>query len=141
VEGDRFFADILACTLGLHGHEVAIAHSAREGVRRGQTEHPDVVVAAWTLKGDMHGGEVCRRIHAAWPSAKAIVITGDQECVFEAGQYCDFVESVITKPFHREEIIEAVHQALAGQTVVSTSPPPISSYSEQGNSYHLLNLG
>jgi DNA-binding response OmpR family regulator len=87
VESDRFFADVLACTLGLEGHEVAVCTSARDGVRQGQADPPDVVLAAWRLKGDMHGGEVCRRICMSRPSVKAIVIAGTQECVFEAGEY------------------------------------------------------
>jgi len=140
VEENRFFADVLACTLALDGHRVAVANSAGEGVRRGLANHPDVVVAAWRLKGDMHGGEVCRRIHAVWPSVKAIVITGHQECAFEAGQYCECVAAVLIKPFHRDEILDAVRQALVSEMVFASAHLPIPQFAGQDNSCNLLNV-
>jgi two-component system OmpR family response regulator len=140
VEENPFFADVLACTLALEGHRVATVHSAGEGVSRGLANHPDVVVAAWRLKGDIHGGEVCRRIHAAWPNVKSIVITGHQECEFEAGQYCECVATVLVKPFHREEILEAVRRALVGEMVFASAHLPIPQFAGQDNSRHLLNL-
>jgi CheY-like chemotaxis protein len=141
VEGDQFFADALAFTLELDGHRVAVADSAGEAVRRGVASHPDVVVAAWNLKGTMHGGEVCRRIRAVWPSTKAVVITGVQECAFETGESCECVAAVLSKPFHRDEILDAVRQALVGKVVVGSAPLAIPSFSERSSSYHLLNLG
>ena len=125
VEDDLFFADVLACTLGLDGHEVAVTNSASEGVRCGLATPPDIVVAAWWLKGDMHGGEVCRRIHAAWPSVKAIAITGHPECAFEAGQYCECVESVIMKPFHKSEILDAVRRVLVSEMDFASAHSPV----------------
>jgi two-component system, cell cycle response regulator CpdR len=126
VEDDSFFADVLACTLGLDGHEVAVADSASEGVRRGRANCYDLVVAAWRLKGDMHGGTVCRRIRAAWPSVKALVITGHHECALEAAQYGKCVAAVLIKPFHRNEILEAVRQALVAELVLASPHLPVS---------------
>jgi DNA-binding response OmpR family regulator len=112
VESDPFFADVLACTLGLEEHDVTVAHSAAEGVRLGLAVSPDVVVAAWSLRGDVHGGEVCRRIHAAWPCTGVVIITGRQEFVSQAGEYCGDAAAVLAKPFHREDILRAVRRAL-----------------------------
>lgn len=140
VESDRFFADVLACTLGLDAHEVSVCTSAREGVRQGQTDPPDVVVAAWRLKGDMHGGEVCRRICESTPGVKAIVIAGTQDCASEASEYGNCVEAIIAKPFHRNEILDAVHRVLVGESAYALADSPsFSPFSEKRGSYQLLN--
>lgn len=121
VDDDTFLADILAQMLGLQGYLVLIANGAREGVRIGLGNHPDVVIAAWRLRNDMSGGEVCRRIRIAWPNTKVIFMTGCDESVSQAEEYCERVATVLVKPFHKEEILGAVRQALGGGMVV---PPP-----------------
>ena len=121
VESNPFFADVLACTLGVEEHDVTVAGTAAEGVRLGAAGRPDVVVAAWSLRGDMHGGEVCRRIRAASPGTKAVIITGRDEFVSQAKKYCRCAVAVLAKPFHREDILGAVRKALCSDAAV---PPP-----------------
>ncbi len=121
VESNPFFANVLACTLGLEEYDVTVAGTAAEGVRLGEAGHPDVVVAAWSLRGDVHGGEVCRRIRAASPGTRVVIITGRDEFVFQAKKYCRCAVAVLTKPFHREDILGAVRKALRSNVAV---PPP-----------------
>lgn len=130
VEDDRFFANVLARTLGLDGHEVTVANSACEGVWRGLTHRPDVVVAAWWLKGKMHGGEVCRRIRDVWPYTRNIIVTGHPECVAEAGRYQDCVETVLLKPFHKNDILEAVRRTSVGKMRLAPSHLSVSQFQE-----------
>jgi DNA-binding response OmpR family regulator len=113
VEDDRPFADVLAFAFRLDGHEVFVATTAGEGVRLGWAHSPDVIIADWMLRSDLHGGEVCRRIHAVCPLVKAIIITGRSDIVSQAARYCECVTAVVEKPFHTEEIIQAVNQALS----------------------------
>jgi len=113
VEDDRPFADALACILELEGYEVLTANSAEHGVRLGVENIPDLIIADWMLKSEMHGGEVCRRIHDVRPGAKTIMMTGHQEHIFQAARYCKGVEAVIVKPFHKKEILDAVRLALS----------------------------
>jgi CheY-like chemotaxis protein len=141
VEDDSFLAEALARTLELAGHEVAVASGAAEGVGQGEAYLPDVLVTAWCLKGDVHGGEVCRRIHAACPAVRAIVTTAHQERAFEAAHYSDCVEAVLFKPFHQNEILEAVRRAAAGTADSVSAPSLVSSFSSQGNSCQLLTQG
>jgi two-component system, OmpR family, response regulator len=121
IENNPFFADVLACTLALEKHDVAVANAATEGIRLGLASHPDLVVAAWSLRGDVHGGEVCRRIRAASPGTKAVIITGHSELVSQAREYCRSAVAVLVKPFHRADILAAVRRALRGGAVI----PPI----------------
>ena len=113
VEDDRPFAEALTAMLRLEGHEVLAADNADEGIRLGLVQHPDVVVADWMLKDDLHGGEVCRRIHVACPRAKAIIITGYPTVAAQASRWCACIEAVVEKPFRKEKIIEAINQALS----------------------------
>lgn len=114
VEDDRPFADALAFAFRLEGYEVLEATTADEGVRLGLAFHPDIIIADWMLRSDVHGGEVCRQIYAACPLVKAIIITGCSEIVPQAAGCCPCVTAVVEKPFHTEEIIQAVNRALSG---------------------------
>jgi two-component system, OmpR family, response regulator len=121
VEDDPFFADVLACTLRLEGHETIVANSAGDGLRLGMMVRPDLIIADWLLRNSMNGGEVCRRIRAVWPCVKVIIITGHQELLATTGLYSDLAEAVVAKPFHKEEILGVVRAALNRSTV----PPPV----------------
>jgi len=116
VEDDRSFADVLAFTLRLEGHEVSAAVSADEGIQFGLAHRPDVVIADWMLGNDLHGGEVCRRIQTACPLVKSIIMTGYLDIVSKLGRWSDYGEMVLEKPFHKEEILEAVKRALSCPT-------------------------
>ncbi|MEN6406951.1 MAG: response regulator [Thermoguttaceae bacterium] len=113
VEDDRPFGEALAMTLRRAGHEVAVAVDADEGVQLGLLWRPDVVIADWMLKSSLHGGEVCRRIRAACPTARTIIMTGYLDIVPEVGRWSEYGETIIQKPFHKEDILEAVHKLLA----------------------------
>jgi DNA-binding response OmpR family regulator len=121
VERSLFFADVLACTLGLENYDITVATTAAEGIRLGLACRPEVVVAAWSLQGDIHGGEVCRRIRNGSPRTRAVIITGHNELVSQAKRYCRCVVAVLAKPFHREELLGAVRKALRSNMAL----PPI----------------
>ena len=121
VEDDRPFADALASTLRLEGHEVLAADNADEGIRLGVAQRPDVVIADWMLKNDLHGGEVCRRIRADRPHTKTIIITGYPDAVSaQIGRWRASIEAVVEKPFHKEQIIEAIDRALSSAMETTT---------------------
>jgi DNA-binding response OmpR family regulator len=110
VEDDQPFADVLAFAIRLEGHDVMVASSAEDGIETGLTRRPDIIIADWMLGGGLHGGDVCRRIQAAWPSAKTVVMTGYLKNASEIGRWFDYAESLLEKPFHKEAILEIVNQ-------------------------------
>ena len=113
VEDDRPFADALAFALRPAGHDVLVAASAEEGIEIGLTGRPDVVIADWMLGGNLHGGEVCRRIRAACPSAKVIIMTGYLDGVSEVERWSEYGEMLLEKPFHQEAMLKAVNRVLS----------------------------
>lgn len=117
VEDDRPFADALSRMLRLEGYDVLTAASAEQGIRLGVAHCPNVVVADWMLTDDVHGGEVCRRIHAASPSVRCIIVTGYLDAVSEASRECEYMEAIVAKPFHKEEIVGLIQKALGGPAI------------------------
>jgi DNA-binding NtrC family response regulator len=117
VEDDRSFADALARMLRLEGFRVLTATDAEQGIRLGVAHRPDVVIADWMLSNDMHGGEVCRQIHAACPSVRCIVITGYLDAVTAASRQCKYMEAIVAKPFHKEEIVGLIRRTSGKETI------------------------
>ena len=70
VEDDRPFADALAFAFRLEGYEVLEAATADEGIRIGLAHYPDIIIADWMLRSDLHGGEVCRQILRRLPAGQ-----------------------------------------------------------------------
>ncbi len=106
----------MAFTLQAEGHEVWSAVTADEGIQAGLAHCPDVVIADWMLGSELHGREVCRRIQSACPLAKSIIMTGYVDLVSKFDAASDAGEPVIEKPFHKEEIVDAVNRALSRPT-------------------------
>ncbi len=118
--------------LGLEGHDILVANTAGEGVWLGLAKRPDVVVSDWFLRGEMHGGEVCRRILATWPDMKIIMMTGHHELLSQAAEYCEGVEAVLAKPFHKEEILDVIRRVLSDDTAFFPA------HSHAAGSYNVL---
>ena len=116
VEDNQSFVEALVFTLQLEGHEVWSAASADEGIRSGLAHCPDLVIADWMLGSELHGHEVCRRIQSVCPLAKSIIMTGYVDLMSRSGAWPDSGETVIKKPFHKEEIVEAINRALSCPT-------------------------
>jgi DNA-binding response OmpR family regulator len=124
VEDDGPFADALALTFRLEGHEVLTAYNADEAIEFGLAHRPDLVIADWMLGNNMHGGEVCQSIRAACPRVKSILMTGYSDAVSEATRLCHSTEAILEKPFHKEEIIGLVNRALSSAASSEPDPSP-----------------
>lgn len=93
------------------GHQIMEAQDGFSGLELYALEKPDLVLLDLTMEG-MHGLDVLRELRRMDPSARVVVATADiqrstQEMAGEAGA-CGFV----SKPFLREQVLEAVQQAL-----------------------------
>jgi DNA-binding response OmpR family regulator len=111
VEDEQLLAELLAWVLQQEGHEVILADSAGEALKRGLSEVPELVVADWMLKHSTHGGEVCRQIRVASPATKTIIITGHPEMLPQA-RGCSWIDAVLEKPFHMRHLLKAVRKLL-----------------------------
>jgi two-component system, NtrC family, response regulator HydG len=113
IEDDASYCDSLAIVLLRAGHEVCVAQSSHQGVRKGIAHGPDLVITDWMLKSDLHGGQVAEQVRAVHPGVKIIVITGYRDVARQVKESYPFVSEVVQKPFHGTEILEVVERVLA----------------------------
>lgn len=117
VEDDEMSRDMLSRRLARHGHQVAVAVDARQGLEMARSESPDVILMDMNLPG-RDGWTATRQLKSA-PQTRTIPIiaitghamAGDREIALEAG--CDEYE---TKPIDFPRLIEKIEVALGKRT-------------------------
>ncbi|MFQ5591777.1 MAG: response regulator [Phycisphaerae bacterium] len=111
VDDEEVFRAQLEVALRSERHEVATAGSGREGVDVGVRYHPEVLVTDWMLKNHINGLHLADMLRSVSPDLQAILITGfaSDDLRTEAAEMNVF--AFIEKPFRRERIQTAVHQA------------------------------
>ncbi len=104
IEDDPSVRESLRLSLGRHGHDVEIAETGEEGLRRLSAAPADIVVLDLMLPG-LDGFEVCRRIRAGGPTPIVMLTArGDDLDVvsgLEAG-----ADDYVVKPI-RPRVLEA----------------------------------
>ena len=73
---------------------------------------PDVAVVDWLLESENDGGDVIRHLHARWPDARVIVISGLPLTAIEQQVRELNVFWFLTKPFTLDQLARAVRSAL-----------------------------
>lgn len=120
VDDERGYREELSSLFSMEGYDVATAGSGSEAIDIGVYQRPDVLVADWMLKGQIHGLHVAEVLRTVRSDLKTILITGfgSRDLREQAGrqQVSDFVE----KPFDQDRILGAVASAL--QSVPSSAP-------------------
>ncbi len=112
VDDEQGYRDYIRRSLSLAGHEVYGVESGAEAVAVGSRLRPDVLIADWMLRGQMHGLHVSRVIRAVHPSTATILITGfptpELRHQADEAQVAEFIE----KPFGLNDIEAAVERVL-----------------------------
>lgn len=116
VEDTKAVAFLIEAVLQLEGYLVEVSEDGEGGLERVRCVRPDLIVLDLMLPG-IHGMEVLRRLKADPETAGIIVIMctarkykPDYDQAMELGAY-----AVLSKPFEREELVEVVQRALAGE--------------------------
>ena len=116
VEDNEMNRDMLSRRLQRRGYEVIIAVDGEEGVKKAQSEAPDLILMDMSLPV-LDGWEATRRLKAS-PKTQSIPILGltahamssDREKAIEAG--CDDYD---TKPIEFSRLLEKVHSLLGNE--------------------------
>ncbi len=115
LEDDDSNANLVAAICRQEGHSVAIAHSGTEGIACLAAEKFDLLIVDWVLAG-MSGLDFTRalRLDPAHGQVPILGLTGmvrpaDQALLREAG-----MDDVMSKPFRRQALSEAVTRLLDG---------------------------
>lgn len=94
------------------GHEVVEADEGMAAIERYFLDKPDLVLLDLVMKG-MYGLDVLAKILEIDPSARVIVISADVQTSSRDMAVSGGAGRFLTKPPDREELLEAVNEALA----------------------------
>ncbi len=112
VDDEQGYLVQLQIALETEGYVIKTASSGREAIDIGTRFRPDVVVVDWMLKHHVHGLHVVDALRTVCPNLQAILVTGfasdDLRMDAENKQIIRFIE----KPFDRDEIRNAVKEAI-----------------------------
>jgi two-component system phosphate regulon response regulator PhoB len=107
IEDERALTKVLAYNLEREGYEVAIAHDGQEGLRKAQSNPPDLIILDLMLP-ILNGLEVCRELRAGEPT-KAIPILMLTAKAEEMDQVVGFslgADDYVTKPFSVKVLLQ-----------------------------------
>ena len=110
VEDEPDTRELLAVTLGLHGHHVETAEDGRKALELLAGRSYDVILSNLRMPG-MSGEDLYRRIEHGWPhlAPRFVFVTGEKPGGFQT-QYGGAPVPVLTKPSTPERL----RQVLAG---------------------------
>jgi DNA-binding NarL/FixJ family response regulator len=99
---------------------VGEAASGDDAVAQAAALAPDVVLMDLTMPG-LHGVEATRRIVAADPEVKVVVVTMFDDTASVLAALRAGARGYVVKGADRDEILRAVHAAAAGQSIFSAA--------------------
>jgi CheY-like chemotaxis protein len=141
VDDDPDFAEGVAITLEIAGHEVTFAHSGEEAVRRFQKQDFDITFMDVRMPG-MNGVDSFFEIRKNKPEAKVIMMTAYSVEELLNRAIDGGALGVLHKPFGAEEILQAVESAKpAGIILLADDDPDFVEGVEQmltNAGYHLM---
>ena len=108
IDDEADIRNLLVDMLAGEGHEVEIASSGEEGIKKCERVEYDYVITDLGMPR-MSGWDVAKRVKALRPDARVILATGwgvhfDEEKLKSAG-----VERIITKPFQVDEVLNCIN--------------------------------
>lgn len=113
VEDERSLTDVLVYNLERDGYEVFVAHEGKEGLRKGQTILPDLVILDLMLPG-MSGLDICKELKSSPKTAglPILMLTSKSE---ESDQIVGFAvgaDDYVTKPFSTKVLLQRIKALL-----------------------------
>lgn len=108
VDDETDIRDQAGQLLGRAGHDVKLAATGSAAIEIGTSLRPDVLVADWLLKSDIHGLHVSQVLQAVDPRTETILVSGfmSPELHEEASNLGVF--DVLEKPYEPDALVSAV---------------------------------
>jgi DNA-binding NtrC family response regulator len=110
-DDEQRYREYLRAALLEQGHVVRVASNGWETIDAGCEFDPQLLIADWLLKCDLHGVRVARALQALSPEMKTIVITGFPSGDLRAEVRRSGFHRLIEKPFPLSSFLDAVHDA------------------------------
>ena len=113
VDDEVRYRDYLSQALSQRGHETETADNGQTGVDAGVRFQPDVLIADWLLKNQLHGLHVSGVLRTVVPHLRTVLITGFPSRDLEVEAQDLGVYRLVQKPFDLDELVDTVEAAAA----------------------------
>jgi DNA-binding NarL/FixJ family response regulator len=122
VDDHSIFAQTLAAALGaMQGFEVSgVAKTGAEALERAASAPPDVALVDLGLP-DFSGVELAKRLRAACPDTRVVVLTGSLDLAFFSEAMEAGASGYLTKESSLDDVTDAIAAAHEGRVVVPAS--------------------
>jgi two-component system phosphate regulon response regulator PhoB len=122
IEDERGLTDVLTYNLQREGYETVVAHDGQEGLRKAQTNPPDLILLDLMLPG-MDGLEVCRQLRASKQTSRVpiLMLTAKGEETDQVVGFSVGADDYVTKPFSVKVLIQRI-RALQRRADTSSEP-------------------
>src|SRR5262245_43564538 len=109
VEDEASLAEVLSYNLQREGYEVAVANEGREGLRKAQTQLPDLVILDLMLPG-LNGLDICRELRASprTGSMSILMLTAKGEETDQVVGFAVGADDYVTKPFSVKVLLQRI---------------------------------
>jgi two-component system, OmpR family, phosphate regulon response regulator PhoB len=123
IEDERGLTDVLTYNLHREGYETVVAHDGQEGLRKAQTNPPDLILLDLMLPG-MDGLEVCRQLRASKQTSRVpiLMLTAKGEETDQVVGFSVGADDYVTKPFSVKVLVQRIR---ALQRRADTSAEPV----------------
>ena len=120
IEDERGLTDVLSYNLNKEGYEVVVANDGREGLRKAQSNPPDVIVLDIMLP-EMDGLEVCKQLRSGKQTSKTpiLMLTAKGEEMDQVVGFTVGADDYVTKPFSVKVLLQRI-RALQRRTEAAT---------------------
>jgi two-component system phosphate regulon response regulator PhoB len=122
IEDERGLTDVLTYNLQRDGYETIVAHDGLDGLRKAQTQPPDLVLLDLMLPG-MDGLEVCRQLRAGKQTARVpiLMLTAKGEETDQVVGFSVGADDYVTKPFSVKVLLQRI-RALQRRADTASEP-------------------
>jgi two-component system, OmpR family, phosphate regulon response regulator PhoB len=109
IEDERALTEVLEYNLRREGYETVVAHDGQEGLRKAQTNPPDLIILDLMLPV-MSGIEVCRELRAGERTRHIpiIILTARAEETDQVVGFSMGADDYVTKPFSLKVLLQRV---------------------------------
>ena len=112
VDDEPTYREYLDRFLTRDGLDVRTAETGAEAVEIARKFGPDILLADWMLRCEMHGLEVGEALRDDWPDIRILLMTGFPTADLEAEAERVGIDGFLEKPFSLEDLSSAIQGAL-----------------------------
>jgi two-component system, OmpR family, phosphate regulon response regulator PhoB len=109
IEDERGLTEVLTYNLQREGYEAIVAHDGLEGLRKAQTQPPDLIILDLMLP-TLDGLEVCRQLRAGKQTARVpiVMLTAKGEETDQVVGFSVGADDYVTKPFSVKVLLQRI---------------------------------